>query len=220
MKKIIRMAIAFMILLLAHTLPAHAGSDHNQLFGHRQGHLDFGVFLGPGWWGPGFWAPSPYYPYYPYYPQPPLEVQESPANVQATPQSAQPWYFCPELQGYYPYVKECPRSWIKVAPPAHTTDQHGIYSRTKPSGMMYRVRKRHSGERPIIEGCGRSRRWKQAGSTRQRALRIKSEWQSWKSSEIIADASHKAGRDTRFVGGSCCFVIHYLRVEIIYRKRR
>jgi hypothetical protein len=27
------------------------------------------------------------------------------------------WHFCRNPEGYYPYVKECPGGWMKVAPP-------------------------------------------------------------------------------------------------------
>jgi len=67
----------------------------------------------------------PYYaPYYSYYPAP-VVVQQSPVYVEQNPQvlpPAQPsqpagyWYYCSGSNAYYPYVKECPAGWQRVAP--------------------------------------------------------------------------------------------------------
>ena len=94
---------------------------------------------------PYYWGPGPYYypygvygaPYYyppaPYY-YPPAVVAPSqpPAYVERDPQpsappapstqpapSAQPqqsWFYCPSTKAYYPYVRECPEGWQRVAP--------------------------------------------------------------------------------------------------------
>jgi hypothetical protein len=88
-----------------------------------------------GWWGPGvvvgaalaapFWGypygyPYPYanpYPYgYPAY-SPPVMGDSSPQTyLQQDIQAQQPWYYCQNPQGYYPYVTECPGGWQQVAP--------------------------------------------------------------------------------------------------------
>ncbi len=49
-------------------------------------------------------------------PPPPLAVSGS--NVQYGPgaSGAQWWYVCRKPAGYYPYIKECPSGWDKVAP--------------------------------------------------------------------------------------------------------
>jgi hypothetical protein len=109
----IKLIVLALIMLFANTLSAHA---------HGGGHVGIGVVIGPGWWGP-----YPYYPYYayPYYPQPPVIVQPQPdAYVQPAPQAEEPqyWYFCPDPQGYYPYVQKCPKGWIKVVPPQSPPD--------------------------------------------------------------------------------------------------
>lgn len=71
--------------------------------------FDIGVplWVGPGWWGP---------PYY-YYPAPPVIVQQPPV-LQPIPPSQPPvyWYYCPNPQGYYPYVQQCPSGWLQVVP--------------------------------------------------------------------------------------------------------
>lgn len=98
-----------------------------------------GVYFGPGWWGP-YWGPywggtywgAPYWGGYyygaPYY-YPPVVVQQAPqvyierdAPPQTAPAPVMPapaqqwWYFCPGANAYYPYVRECPGGWQRVAP--------------------------------------------------------------------------------------------------------
>ena len=87
--------------------------------------LHFGIPIGGYPYYPPY-GPYPYGPYYypPYYPapvvvqQPPTVYIEQP-TPQTQPQPAQPqgwWYFCNESRAYYPYVKECPGGWQRVAP--------------------------------------------------------------------------------------------------------
>jgi hypothetical protein len=114
MKKFMRIVLALAVVLIVNILPADA--ERGGHFGHRGGHAEFGVFVGPGWWGP-----YPYYPYYPYYSSPPVIIEQpSELYVQPTPQAEAPsyWYYCKELQGYYPYVDRCPNGWMRVVPPA------------------------------------------------------------------------------------------------------
>ncbi len=128
MKKIMRIVVALIIVLLANTLPASAvRGGHGGHFAHGggHGHVSVGFFVGPELWWPGWWEPYPYYPYYPYYPQQPVIVQPQPdVYVQPAPQGAEPyyWYFCQDAQGYYPYVKKCPKGWMKEVPPASPED--------------------------------------------------------------------------------------------------
>ena len=89
----------------------HGGSHHG---------AHFGVFIG----APAFaWGYGPYYypPYYPYYPpavvaapSPPVYVER--ADEQPAPAESASWYYCPDSQAYYPYVKSCPSPWQRVAP--------------------------------------------------------------------------------------------------------
>ena len=104
MKTVMRIVLALIVALMVSTLPAYA--DH----GHGHVHFGVGVVVGPGWWGP--------YPYYPYYPETPV-IEEQPPYVQQAPEAEQPhyWYFCQDPQGYYPYVKNCPKGWQRVVPP-------------------------------------------------------------------------------------------------------
>jgi hypothetical protein len=83
----------------------------------------------PGyWWGPGYWGPRFGYvvpPYFDGYPQgyaapvPPAYIERD-----AAPQPAEPvwWYWCAEAKAYYPYVKECPGGWQRVAPQVVTPE--------------------------------------------------------------------------------------------------
>jgi hypothetical protein len=106
--------------------PALAGGGHGHGHGHSSAHFGF-YFGGPVWWGPGYYYPSPYYYYppyyYPYYPpivtapaSPPVYIERG--DVQTAPDqgSSNWWYYCTNPQGYYPYVKQCPGGWQRVAP--------------------------------------------------------------------------------------------------------
>ena len=92
----------------------------------------FGVYLGGPWYGwPGYYYAPPYY-YYPptvvtvpvtpptYVEQAPAMIPSAPSVPSAPPASAAPqpgyWYYCADARGYYPYVKECPAGWQRVAP--------------------------------------------------------------------------------------------------------
>jgi hypothetical protein len=82
-------------------------------------------YWGPGYWGPRYWGPRVWWgpsawwggPYY--YPAPAAVVQQPPVYVQPAPPPEEPqyWYYCQSPQGYYPYVKQCPKGWMKVVPP-------------------------------------------------------------------------------------------------------
>ena len=121
MKKAICFVFVVIVLFIANALPGYA-AGHG--YGHGGGHFSFrgGVWIGPGWggWGPWWWG-SPVYPYYYpyYYSEPPVVMQEQPpVYVQPPPQPEEQyyWYFCPDAKNYYPYVKQCPRGWLKVVP--------------------------------------------------------------------------------------------------------
>ena len=103
-------------------VPASAGGHGHG--GH--GHVAIGVGIGLGYpyWGwPGYYGYYPYYyPPYAYYPgyYPPYASAQSQVYVeQPQAQPAQPsgyWYYCADSRAYYPYVKECPAGWHRVAP--------------------------------------------------------------------------------------------------------
>ena len=95
-------------------------------WGHSR--VRVGVYVGVPLFGfPYYYPPYPYAPYYypAYYPAPvvvqqqPAVYVEQPAAQQPAPAASQPqgyWYYCADSRGYYPYVKECPAGWQRVAP--------------------------------------------------------------------------------------------------------
>lgn len=117
MKRLKPTVVALAACLAGATLaiPAHAQHRH---FGGRGGHTHFGLSIGIpiGWpyWG---WYP---YPYYAPYPSQVVVVPSEPTTyverTQPAPDSAAYWYYCADAGAYYPYVKECPGGWQRVAP--------------------------------------------------------------------------------------------------------
>jgi hypothetical protein len=98
-----------LVLLLAIPSPSAAG-----------GHVFFSFNI-PLWVGPGWWGPAPYY-----YPAPPVAVQQPSVvyerSAPSQPQAPTYWYYCPNPQGYYPYIQQCPAGWLQVVP--QTTPPH------------------------------------------------------------------------------------------------
>jgi hypothetical protein len=145
MKKTIFITFAVLILLFANTFSGYAarsGSYHGGGSYHGSGHYRGGgyyhgprfsysgnIWIGPGWgpwWGPGWGYPYYYsYPYYPYYQPPVINQQQSPVYVEPAPQQEEQnyWYYCPNPQGYYPYVQQCPKGWLKVIPSTVPPDE-------------------------------------------------------------------------------------------------
>lgn len=120
--------------------PAHYGGyyrtgGYRGYYGGGGTRYNFVFGLGPGFFGYPYYAPyygyGPYaYPYpaygYPAYAYPPavLTAPSSPPTYierGAPDQTAEPaqsayWYYCRDANGYYPYVKQCPGGWERVAP--------------------------------------------------------------------------------------------------------
>ena len=135
--------ILTLLLALATALPAQSaprgGGGYRGGGGHHGGHRHHGGtrwavgvnigYPGFGYFGYYPWYGAGYYPYYPYYPYPyypayyPAPVVQQPTTYveQPAPQ-AQPqaptgyWYYCADPGAYYPYIKECPAGWQRVAP--------------------------------------------------------------------------------------------------------
>ena len=109
-----------MILGAALALAALAASTAASAHGPRSR-----VYLGFNFGVPVYhsWGPHPYW-YYPapvYVPapvvvqqQPTVYVEQAPAQPQASAQNW--WYYCADSRAYYPYVKDCPAGWQRVAP--------------------------------------------------------------------------------------------------------
>ena len=115
------MRIAALAVLLA--LAAGLAGDPASAHGRTRVTVGVGVGFGYPYWGSPFWGP-PWGPwYYPapyYYPVP--VVVSPPAPVTYIEQRSAPaesgswWYYCETAKGYYPYVRECPAGWQRVAP--------------------------------------------------------------------------------------------------------
>ena len=70
---------------------------------HFAGGARVGVFIGAPLYAP-FHYPAPSY----YYSPPPAYIEQAPTPAY--------WYFCPELNAYYPHVQACPGGWQPVLP--------------------------------------------------------------------------------------------------------
>lgn len=90
------------------------GHGHTYSHGHYRGDIRFGVAIDPFW---PYYYPAPYY-----YPPvvtvpspPPVYIERGSTIDEAAPAPAY-WYYCDEARAYYPYVKQCPGGWQRVAP--------------------------------------------------------------------------------------------------------
>ena len=132
-------------LLVASLLLSVAASEPALAHGRGRVSIGVGIGFGAPFAAYPFYRPyySPFYsPFYsPYYyppvyyppvvvapPAPPVYIEQSvqpaypqysqpvpPPVPQAAPVSTQ-WYYCPDSQSYYPYVKQCPAGWQQVTP--------------------------------------------------------------------------------------------------------
>lgn len=115
-RKILLLAVALLLGIASSAAFADRGR-HRSGHGHHHRGAHFGFFIGAPLFYP--WG----YPA-PYYYQPPVVV------VPATPptyieqadergpvgQAEGYWYYCPDSKAYYPYVRQCPTEWQRVAP--------------------------------------------------------------------------------------------------------
>jgi len=60
----------------------------------------------------------PWYPYGYHVPPPVIIQNQPPIYVQPEQQEENYWYYCPNPQGYYPYIRNCDSGWMKVVPDA------------------------------------------------------------------------------------------------------
>ena len=114
MKRTICTLVAIAALLLTGVSPGFASRGGH--FGHG-GHVSLGFYIGAPFWGPGWWGPA--YTGYPYYPPRTVTIRQQPDTYSSQSVPADKptyWYFCTEPEGYYPYVKHCPKGWLKVVP--------------------------------------------------------------------------------------------------------
>lgn len=119
------LAVGLITALSAGSVLAHGGYR-----GYHGPRTSVGIYVGaPLFWGGWGYYPRPYYYapyYYPSYYYPPVVASppeptvyiERPSNARAEPERTPQdyWYYCPEEQAYYPYVKQCAKGWQKVTP--------------------------------------------------------------------------------------------------------
>ena len=126
MKSFRRPACAIVLALLT------AATGSTALAQPHGGHVRFGVYVGAPFRGPAYYppyyyprpyyAPSYYAPYYPPVvvapPAPPVYLERGAEQSLPAPASAQQnwWYYCNESRAYYPYARDCPAGWQRVAP--------------------------------------------------------------------------------------------------------
>jgi hypothetical protein len=116
-KSMLVLAVAFAGLVGASSVLA----QHRHHHGAR---ISIGFGFGVPFAAYPYYYPPYYAPYYPaYYPAPVVVQQQPTVYVEQQPApSAQPsapagyWYYCGGSRAYYPYVKECPGGWQRVAP--------------------------------------------------------------------------------------------------------
>jgi hypothetical protein len=126
-----RCALTLMVVAGA-AVPDDVLADRGRGIRHYDGprvgiHIGVPLFWNWPWPPAGYVAPygayPPHYPYPLYYPYPPIVREPAPPPVyieravERDDASAQGyWYYCDRPEGYYPYVRECPGGWERVAP--------------------------------------------------------------------------------------------------------
>jgi hypothetical protein len=127
-------AVCLLALGALASLPVHAqrgghggyrgysGHGHGGHGGHSHWRGSVGFYFGAPLYAP-YYFPSYYYPspYYYSYPSavyglpatPPVYVErsEGQAPAESQPPAVAYWYFCPDSNAYYPYVRECSSEW-------------------------------------------------------------------------------------------------------------
>lgn len=101
---------------VVHGRPAFAPVRHG---GHWRPRV--GVYIGAPIVAAPFWYHGYYGPSYHYYSPPPVYYYSAPQYTpeyieREAPAPQNWWYYCGQSQAYYPYVKECPGGWRRVAP--------------------------------------------------------------------------------------------------------
>ena len=104
-----------MAWLLAGCIGLLAFADSADAHGGR-GRVHFGVIVGSPFWWYHPWPPYPAYREQVIVERrgPTVYVEKDADGVERA--SDHYWYFCPDSDTYYPYVKECASPWHRVAP--------------------------------------------------------------------------------------------------------
>jgi hypothetical protein len=109
----------FALLLLAAAMAGSSSAWADRYHGgfHGGPRVGVGVVIGGPYWGyrdPFFYPPYPYaYPPVVVTQDPPVYIEQGQAPA---PQASNDWFYCRNPEGYYPYVKQCPGGWQRVAP--------------------------------------------------------------------------------------------------------
>lgn len=103
-----------LILALVAVAAGALSSESALAHGRGHAHIRFGFFVG----APVIWhwqVPPPYYyaPRVVVTPAAPVYIERDPAQTEPVQGY---WYYCAEAGAYYPYVKNCPGAWQRVAP--------------------------------------------------------------------------------------------------------
>ncbi|MEK6244980.1 MAG: hypothetical protein AABM33_10825 [Pseudomonadota bacterium] len=126
MKKATRTVLALVAVLMCGILATESAFA-------RGGRVRLGISIGfplvgfgyqsyyPSYYNyPSYYSYPSHYSYPSYYPaqqQAPVYIEQNP---QPAPEAQSPstgsWYYCADSRAYYPYVKECPAGWQRVAP--------------------------------------------------------------------------------------------------------
>lgn len=135
MKKVLVMLLAILLISPAYADSRHGRShdywddDHHSDWNYEEHHTGWG--WDGGWFLPAligsaifldiarsnitYVQPEPVY----IQPEPVYAAPVNPPRVAAAPLPQQVWYFCPEANTYYPYVKSCANGWetVPATPP-------------------------------------------------------------------------------------------------------
>lgn len=112
------------VLLLAILASGSALVHRSHMHAHRHARAGVVISSPASAWhyrSPDLYPYSDGYSYqYPYppvvvIPSPPVYIEQN-AGTPAGEEQQHWWYYCQRAQAYYPYVKECPQGWQRVAP--------------------------------------------------------------------------------------------------------
>lgn len=103
--------------------------------GFNYGYSPYPYYGAPYYGSPYSYAPAPIY-YPPVQSAPVIYIErknevrissrKSPRNSSQTNQTSW-WYYCVDSKSYYPYVKNCPEGWLRVAPePAYNSENQPV----------------------------------------------------------------------------------------------
>ncbi len=90
----------------------HSGRSHH--------HARIGVVVAPPVWGPWYSPPWGYTYFVPEWSEPVVYIEKD-SGPAAPARPPAYWYYCPDTQGFYPEIENCPGGWqelLSEPPPA------------------------------------------------------------------------------------------------------